>query len=139
MNSKHSIVRFNLLTSLLSILNHENEKSTSFLLAKYFLDNFHRLKTLSIYKVSAECFVSRSSIQRFVKQIGYDRFTSLKNSVRKIAIHQESFILYTDHADFENYMTTGINEMTADISHIFKQSKIHRLIEKFIILRGLLF
>ena len=128
MNTEHSIVRFNLLTSLLSILNHENENNTSFLLAKYFLENFHRLSKLSIYKVSQECYVSRSSIQRFVKQIGYDSFKSLKNSVNEIYQHQESFISYTDYAGFQNYMQLSLNEMIVDINHIFRDSKISQLI-----------
>ena len=130
MKNEHSIVRFNLLTSLLSILNHEDEKSTSFLLAKYFLEHFQHLKTLSIYKVSEECYVSRSSIQRFVKQIGYESFTFLKESIREISVHQASFIHYTDHADFENYLMANINAMTVDINSVFQQSKIHRLVEK---------
>ena len=58
---------FNLLSSLLSILNTNDELDTDFVIAKYFLNNLNHLKDISIYKVADECFVSRSSVQRFIK------------------------------------------------------------------------
>ena len=60
----YSITRFNLLTSLLSILNTNDTEDTNFHIAKYILEHFQELDRLSIYDLAEECFVSRSSIQR---------------------------------------------------------------------------
>ena len=70
----YSITRFNLLTTLLAILNTNNTEDTNFHIAKYILEHFQNLDQLSIYTVADECFVSRSSVQRFIKTIGYDSF-----------------------------------------------------------------
>ena len=91
-NKGYSIVRFNLLTSLLSLLNRNDENDTDFVIARYFLNHLRELKDTSIYKIADECYVSRSSVQRFIKNIGYDSFTSMKASIDEIIAHEDGFI-----------------------------------------------
>ena len=90
-NKGYGIVRFNLLTSLLSHLNRNDENDTDFVIARYFLTHLRQLKDISIYKIAEECFVSRSSIQRFIKNIGYDSYTQLKGSLDEVITHEDSF------------------------------------------------
>ena len=117
-NKGYSIVRFNLLTSLLSLLNRNDENDTDFVIARYFLNHLRELKDTSIYKIADECYVSRSSVQRFIKNIGYDSFTSMKASIDEIIAHEDGFIDYTDHTDYLQFISPSITEMMKDIGSI---------------------
>ena len=87
-DNDYSIIRFNLLTSLLSILNKNDENDTDFIIARYFLDHLDEIKNTSIYTVAEECFLSRSSVQRFIKNIGYESYTQLKKGLDEVLSHE---------------------------------------------------
>ena len=127
----HSIVRFNLLTSLLSILNTNDENDTDFVIARYLLLNMSKIKDTSIYKIAEECYVSRSSVQRFIKNIGYDSFTQMKRSIDEILAHEEGFIDYTDHVEYKDYISESISEMIADIARASLTPSFSRLLKIF--------
>lgn len=122
---------FNLLSSLLSILNTNDELDTDFVIAKYFLNNLNHLKDISIYKVADECFVSRSSVQRFIKNIGYESYTQLKKGIDVVISHESSFISYTDHSSYREYLTDSISKMCQDISETCSMKGFSRLVDMF--------
>lgn len=86
----YNIGRFNLLTSLLAIINTNDENETDFLIAKFFIMNLNQLKKLSIYEIADACYVSRSSVQRFIKNIGYDSFNQLKSNLDLTILHKKA-------------------------------------------------
>ncbi|MBQ8994745.1 MAG: MurR/RpiR family transcriptional regulator [Oscillospiraceae bacterium] len=114
------IKRFNLATSLFNILNTNDENSTDFIIAKYFLDHLYELSNTSIYTVADQCYLSRSSIQRFIKNIGFDSFTSLKEASKDLIAHQRSYTDYTDHTDYNRYLSESIKNMMDDINSTVK-------------------
>ena len=123
-------VRFNPMTSFLAVVNSNDEDDTNFILAKYFLDHFRDIPRLSIYQIAEECFTSRSSVQRFLKSIGYDTFTELKDSVAEVNDHQKSYLTYVDHTDFPNYLREKLDDMMHDINNMAQKQKLKRLAEK---------
>ncbi|MBQ6479134.1 MAG: MurR/RpiR family transcriptional regulator [Erysipelotrichaceae bacterium] len=128
---ERNIQTFNLLTSLLSILNQNNENDTDFIIARYFLDHLDEIKNTSIYTVAEECFLSRSSVQRFIKNIGFDSYTQLKNGLDEVLNHENGFISYTDHAEFRNYLSDRIIEMLRDIEETSSSNDFRHLAELF--------
>ena len=130
-NKGYSIVRFNLLTSLLSLLNRNDENDTDFVIARYFLNHLRELKDTSIYKIADECYVSRSSVQRFIKNIGYDSFTSMKASIDEIIAHEDGFIDYTDHTDYLQFISQSITEMMKDIGKACNTTAFAKLLGYF--------
>ena len=130
-NNEHTIVRFNLLTSLLSLLNQNGENDTDFVIARYFLLNLKRLKSISIYKIAEDCYVSRSSVQRFIKNIGYDSFTQMKSNIDEIITHEEGFASYTDRNDYRNYIAEAINDMIDDIRLTSETPAFNKLLDIF--------
>ena len=127
----YSIVRFNLLTSLLSHLNRNDENDTDFAIARYFLMHLRQLKDISIYKIAEDCYVSRSSVQRFIKNIGYDSYTQMKSSIDEIIQHEDGFKTYTDHTDYSNYISASINSMVEDIKRSCQSSSFKKLLHIF--------
>lgn len=114
-NNKYTISRFNLLTSLLAILNTNDENDTNFIIAKYFLTHLDDISKTSIYELADNCFVSRSSVQRFIKSIGYDSYGQVKENLKEVIIHESAFLDYTDHSNYSNYIAEEINNMVTDI------------------------
>lgn len=109
-------LKFNIATTLLTVVNHSDVNDTNFIIARFLLDNIDRLSSMSIYSVADECYVSRSSIQRFLKQIGYDSFTSIKESASKFHEHQKSFAASTNIPDYETFLNNQLSTMSYDIN-----------------------
>ncbi|MBQ9327537.1 MAG: MurR/RpiR family transcriptional regulator [Solobacterium sp.] len=128
--NRYSAVRFNPQTSLLAILNRNDEKDISYILAKYLLEHFSSVPDMSIYQIADDCYTSRSSVQRFFKTIGYDSYTAFKEDVSEVKQHQKSFITYTDHTDFAEYIMTSVEDMMNDISTMADRQKISRIAER---------
>lgn len=128
--SYHSIVKFNVMTSLLSVVNRNDTKSTDYVIAEYLLRHLHELPKLSIYKVADDCFVSRSSVQRFIKSLGYDSFTEFKDGGQELESHKNAFIDYTDHPDYPEYLDGQLNRMIRSISTLATQQKLSLLARK---------
>ena len=120
-DKKYNAIRFNPRTSFLAVLNSNDESDINVVLAKYFLENFHRIADISIYQVAEECYTSRSSVQRFIKSIGYDTFTSLKESTAEVFSHQTSYHTYADHTDYPDYLMHSVTDMMADINNMAKK------------------
>ena len=130
-NNVINLHTFNLLSSLLSILNTNDELDTDFVIAKYLLNNLNDLKNISIYKVAEDCFVSRSSVQRFIKNIGYDSYTQLKASLDNVISHESGFIDYTDHAYYSEHLIESINQMSKDICESSAKQGFKKIIDYF--------
>ena len=128
--NQFSAVRFNPMTSFLAVLNSNDESDTNVTLARYFLENFRNLSKLSIYQVADDCYTSRSSVQRFIKSIGYETFTALKESAAQVMDHQKSFHAYADHTDFANYLQDSVDRMMRDINQMASRQKLSSLAEK---------
>ena len=126
---KYNAIRFNPRTSFLAVLNSNDESDINVVLAKFFLENFSRIADMSIYQVAEECYTSRSSVQRFIKSIGYETFTALKETTAEIYSHQASYHTYADHTDYPDYLMHSVSSMMADINHMAEKQRLVRLAE----------
>ena len=136
-NNKYGISRFNLLTSLLAILNRNSENDTDFVIARYFLSHINTIENTSIYTIADECFVSRSSVQRFIKNIGYDSYTQLKDYLKDVITHENALIDYTDHTDYTDFLLENIHDMCEDIAHCSKTADFQKLVSYFVKARNI--
>lgn len=104
---------------LLSVVNDENTaNSTNRIIADYLLRNLHRLNVLTIYDVAEECFVSRSSIHRFLRQIGFDQFSYLGKYIQDSYQHYHAYYDYVNRENFIDKVKSKMNDMMDDI-HTF--------------------
>lgn len=129
--TEHNIFKFNLLSSLLFVLNHNDKDDTDFIIAWYLITHLRKIKDISIYKIAEECFVSRSSIQRFIKNIGYESYTQLKENADEVVAHEFGFIDYTDHAEYQQYLAKSITDMINDVIRATKSKRYQSLINTF--------
>lgn len=122
-----SIRNFSLINSLLVILNNHDENDTYFILAKYLLKHFDDLDELSIYDMADDCFVSRSSIHRFIKYIGFDNFTAMKHTFKETKIHYNAYISYATHTNFKKYVYESMNDMMKSINEMAELQDLLKL------------
>lgn len=71
----------NIRIQLLNIINREDYNSMNFIIAKYLLENLERKKTISTKELAQECNVSKSSISRFCRKLGYEDFLELQIAI----------------------------------------------------------
>lgn len=112
------INRMSLLNSLFSIMNEGCEEDSGYILARYFLEHYSELGSANIYDVAADCFVSRSSVRRFCRLIGYDNFLELKKDFKE---YNHLYSRFVTHADCENYRTILTNEIENMIKELDKR------------------
>ena len=87
----HTIKTFSLTTTLLDIINSNEEDKTDVVLAKYLIDHIYELQEKSVYDIADETFTSRSSVQRFFKRIGFDSYSKVKLSLLESIIHGKRY------------------------------------------------
>lgn len=68
-------------SQLLSYVNYGETQGVDGEIAKAILENYDLIPQLTIYELADLCFVSASSITRFIRNIGYDSYKLFKNEV----------------------------------------------------------
>lgn len=126
----YSLKRFDLLSALFSIVNDERvANETNRVIADYLLKNLNKLGKLTIYDVAEECFVSRSSIHRFLKQIGINQFSRLGQYVNDSQLHYQAYFDYANRDNFNDYVKVMMTNMMEDISKVSDDKPIKELVE----------
>lgn len=77
---------------LLDFMNHSDKYKTQFSIAEGMLKNFKDLPKLSIHELSERCYVSPSSMTRFVRQIGFSSYKEFRQRCK------ESFTIDIDYS-----------------------------------------
>ncbi len=114
--TKSRNVDLSLVSELCYILNHDAPTSPDTVLARYFLENFKDLGNLNVYDVSDKCLVSRSSIHRFCRRIGYQNFKEMKTDFQRETKHYDYFMSLAGRDDFVSYMKLEMLKMLVDLS-----------------------
>ena len=127
---KHErMIAFNVLTSLLSIMNQNDESNVDCVLAKYLLEHLTEIPHLSIYDLADACYVSRSSIHRFVKSCGYETFSQFKLASTDAKTHQKRFIQYTDFTDYPVHLKYQSMQMMDDVARVVESEQVDNMIQ----------
>lgn len=124
-----SLKGFNITSSLLAIINNYSEDDINYVLANYLLERINVMDKISIYDVIDYCYVSRSTIHRFVKSIGFESFTHMKDNIRYMRIHSRAFIDFVNQSSFTDYIMNSIVDMLQDINDTLDQQIIGLLVD----------
>lgn len=121
------IHRLGLVDSLFRILDHNNIGNPDHAIARYFLENYARIGELNIYDVAAECYVSRSSIRRFCKQVGYDNFLDLKKEFKQFDYQYNYFMEMHKGNDFRGYYAKEIIAMVQEVDELISKAELEQM------------
>ncbi|TDW25083.1 RpiR family transcriptional regulator [Breznakia blatticola] len=127
-----SIYKLSLINKLLQVINEQDKDDTNYILAKYFLEHYLELRDANIYTVADDCFVSRSSVRRFCKYIGYENFKDLKNEFKSMSHEFSYFIgLQKGHESLTDYAKWTQNElltMPAEVDHNIHEADYEKIV-----------
>lgn len=107
----HDLKTFNLISTLISLINTNNDDDINSIFARYFLEHLEQLDSISIYDIAEDCYTSRSSVQRFIKDIGFDSYSNLKSKVQESLRHNDRYRKFYMTKDFKKSYRQSIDEM----------------------------
>lgn len=124
-----------LLNRLLIILNNGKENSTYYHIANILLCNFDSIKNMTISEVADLCFVSKSTISKFARYIGFDDFLEMKlassyksNKHSNNLNYNDNILSYMENHTHEEYIDVIIDDLKLAKSSI-DMSKIDILVD----------
>lgn len=119
-----------LLHSLFTIINENEVHDTSHVLAQYFLDHYQELNLVNIYEVAESCYVSRASVRRFCKSLGYDNFADMKSEFSLYDIHYESYLTFAQKENHRQLLTSSINNMIAELDKRMDTREVYNIAKR---------
>ena len=122
--NSHDLQTFNLISTLISIINQNNDEDTNSILASFFLNHLEELDTLSVYDIADKCYTSRSSVQRFIKDIGFDSYNNLKNKVHESLRHNRRYHDFYKTPNFKEAYQNNINKMFEDFDAFYESEHL---------------
>jgi DNA-binding MurR/RpiR family transcriptional regulator len=123
-------IHFSIIVSLINVMDHTETKNTDVILAQYFLMHLKDAENLTLEQTAADCYVSVSSVQRFVKSFHYQNFLVFRQALINDRRHQSSLIDFSSHDDFAAYLSASINHMTTDINASVTQKSLTHLAQR---------
>lgn len=121
--------RLNLIYKLNHIVNQNQVGTVEYELAKFFLDNFKIIKKQNIYDIAEKNHVSRTSIRRFAKQIGYENFADMKKHIEDFDDGQTRFEDFYGQENFLPILMNNIENLMAELGRRMNTQEIDRLID----------
>lgn len=88
-------------SSLEGLLDQASEDSSDYRIAHYLLENCYVVQNISIQDVAEKCYVSKSTVSRFCRQIGYQDYRELNQAIYEAFLRasQVKFKPYMERTD----------------------------------------
>lgn len=114
--------------NLMSSIINDEEDSSDYVITKYILTNLKTIQLITINDIIENVHVSRSSVRRYAKRLGYDNFSDFKHSFNYIAfpsnIHLRDFYSFTE---YQSILNNKINELMLELNTIVTKDIIESL------------
>lgn len=115
---------------LFNIINQKDLSSIDYNIAYYLLNQFNDLDKLNIYRMVDECNVSRSSINRFIKELGYKNFLDFKNGFKNQRyIIQKENLIDRPYGDYISILTDNIFNMMKELRERMNTDEVIKICE----------
>lgn len=122
-----------IMSQLLGFVNYNDQKDANYDIAKTILENYYKIPDLTIYELADLCFVSASSITRFIKAIGYESYRlfreDLHNTIQIDVDYSKNVNLATE-ADlkpiYKRYTENVIENIQYTYEHV-DYDQLHRI------------
>ncbi len=135
----HDLKTFNLISTLISLINTNNDDDINSIFARYFLEHLEQLDSISIYDIAEDCYTSRSSVQRFIKDIGFDSYSNLKSKVQESLRHNDRYRKFYKSKDFKKSYRQSIDEMFDSFDRFYDSEHLDYFVDLIHISKTLVF
>lgn len=113
----NKVNKYGYLNALIGMINTYDEDDSKVVIAKYLLEHFDHVHKLNIFDVADECFVTRASIRRFSKHIGFDNFRDLKSDLEPYQFYHA----INEVNDYPQHLANEITMMANDCNECLHQ------------------
>ena len=106
------------LSLLLRYINNTTKKDNNYDIAKGLLEHYHEIPVLTIHDMADACYVSSSSLSRFVHLIGYRDYREFKESCKnsiEIDVDYSFELAKTRKEDMESIYRTYTNNIKTNL------------------------
>lgn len=121
---------------LINLLNDSEYESTDAHIAEGLLDMIYEIETMPIDYVADKCHVSKSTLSKFVKKLGFEDYREFRDNARnekkKAGYHNYEEKSTMDHYIEGNGIEKFLKILSDDVEHFMEginQSQIRRLAE----------
>lgn len=90
--------------ALYAVLNASDPDSPDYRIANYLIENIYKVQRFGIQDVADACFVSKSSVSRFCRRIGYADYQAMSQSIQ--------YVQMRTYKRFDEYLDLPASEMT---------------------------
>lgn len=135
----HQTKTFSIICTLLDVINSNEESDTSVILAKYLLDHIYEIQDKSVYDIANETYISRSSVQRFFKNIGFDSYNNIKFNMPESLIHNKRFANFYRQEDFAKKYKDDLQMMIEDIDNFSNSEQLDHLVDLIYVSKTVVF
>lgn len=125
----HRTKQFSIICTLLDVINSNEESDTNVILAKYLLDHIYELQDKSVYDIADETYISRSSVQRFFKNIGFDSYSNIKFNMPESLIHNKRFSKFYRQENFSKKYKNDLEAMIEDIDNFSNSEQLDHFVD----------
>lgn len=122
--------RLSLLYTLQNLYNSAHPGSIEYLLSSYLIDNYHEIDKLNIYDLAEENNVSRATVRRFCKNLGYENFKELKSHFNEF---DEGLNIYKEFYNSEHFLEilqTQIKKMFSELEDRLNSRELLNIVRK---------
>ncbi len=120
---------------LLVVLLEEDLNTTNYHVAKCLIENFAALGALTIDQVARLCDVSKSTISKFIRKIGFSDYGEFRDALPNVPHSQFSYntnvMNYLEHNSFGDYSQLVISNINL-LSETIEDSNAKRLVEDIV-------
>lgn len=124
-----------LLNRLLVILIEEDLYSTNYHIAMVMLENFNQITSMTIGQLAKLCNVSKSTISKFIRKIGFDDYGEFRDSIPNHGHSQYSYnfnvMNYIESNSFDAYVDVINNDIRL-LQATIQSINIDRLVKDII-------
>lgn len=86
---------------LMGLLNSEPNGTVNYILANYIFNNFRQMDTMSVSELAEQCNVSKASVSRFCRTLGYRDFYEMKFDFYQLEDQIPGYTIFPEESDAE--------------------------------------
>lgn len=116
---------------LFSILNTSNLDSPEFRIANYLINNIYKPKKISLSDIADNCFVSKSTVSRFCRRLGFIDYSSILQTMNIAKTKRyRRYDEYTD-LDIDQINSLYLSQVTSTLTKV-QQYASQEVLDRFI-------
>ena len=129
MNNFNVSMMTHLRDSLEGIIDSSNEDTSEYRIAYFLLESCYIEKSVSIQDVADKCFVSKATVSRFCRSLGYNDYQELNEALMQAFMRdslEKKFDHYSPSSFIEQYFQE-LNRLLSNARNIIRQEDVERI------------